>query len=373
MNRRVVITGIGPVTTFGSGREALRDVLRSGPPATDSGTERPSVVCNLEAGGSDRRLRHVDRLGRLALAAARLGIEDSGLEARPELEAMGVSVGSGLGCLATNAQYLRGILSKGARFGNPIVFQNTVSNAAAGYVSATWGLGGPTATYCSGSMAGLEALEFAVYRVADGSCDGMLVVSAEELSPWLAEAYAATGELSRAGVGRPLDRGRDGVVLTEGACALVIESHAQAEHRNARVYAEVASLGRASLEGASTAAVDLPDVVFAGANGSRKRDRQEARGLRRLLGAAGAAVPVSCPKGALGETVGSSGGFGVAAAALALWSGEVPPTANLLESDRELSLNAVSRVPLALEPKVALASALDGDGGLFTTLLRKCA
>lgn len=389
MTQRVVITGIGPLSSGARGRQAFWDLLGGSEDAARRPFEAPGAIGDLKTGADDRRLRNVDRVSRLGLAAAALAIEDAGLGPESDgLHDMGVAFGSGFGCVATNAEYLRGILTKGPRFGNPVVFQNTVPNAAAGYISVAWELCGPTATFCSGAVAGLEAFEFAAHQIAEERCAGMLVVAAEELSPWLGEFFCSRGELSTGGEPRPFDRRRDGVVLGEGACGLFVESLAHATGRGARVYAEVLSSSRASDSMGEKAAAlgpavdralalagiggDHLDAVFAGASGSIERDICEAYGLRRSLGRRADEIPVSCPKGALGETVGGSGCFGLAAAALSLWTGQVPPTTNLREPDPTLGLNLVCGSPQRRHPQTAMVSIVGDDSNAFATVLRRC-
>ncbi len=384
---RVVITGIGPLTARSSGREEFWQSLCAGELA-------PSSVAGLRVrderivSTDEPKLRHADRVSRLALTVVGLALADAGMETGGDcLGETGIAFGSGFGCVASNAEYLHTILTRGPRFGNPVVFQNTVPNAGTGYASVSFGLRGPTATFCSGELAGFEALEFGVQQVAEGMAPAMVAGGAEELSSWVTEFFNARGEISPSGAARPFGRRRDGVVLGEGGCALLVEERGQAERRGARIYAEVLAIGGGGAGGGPVSAAvvsavgralrdcglagDDLDLVFSSGSGSVERDLQEAEGLREVLGERSRGVPVICPKGALGETVGGSGGLLVAAASLALWSGQVPPTIRSVEPDPELYRNPLDGEALDLEPRLALVSALGEDGNAFAAVLRR--
>src|SRR4029079_5692474 len=108
-----------------------------------------------------------------------------------EPEDVGIAFGTGYGCLAANVEYLQGVLQRGSRLGNPVVFQNTVPNAATGYVSVAQALRGPPATFSSGATAGLLALDFAYQQIAEGHVQTMIVVSADCVCPQLEDDFAA--------------------------------------------------------------------------------------------------------------------------------------------------------------------------------------
>jgi len=328
------------------------------------------------------------RLGRLAVAAAAFALEDAELElADLDGDDVGVAFGTGYGCLAANLEYLEGIVARGSRLGNPVVFQNTVPNAAAGYVAIAHGIRGPNATFSSGWIAGLEALDFSVQQIFENQVHTMIVTSADHLCSPLIEGFANRGQISRDGVPRPLDRGRDGTVLSEGACALLLEELGSARRRGAPIYAEVLGLGHSSDPGddasrALAAAVDQalgeadvepPQIqaVFSGANGSLDGDLRESRGLWKALGGHAARVPTTCPKSVLGETLGSGGTFAAAVASLALSGGRVPATAHYREPDPECGLNVQTEASPRLRPETALVSLIGDDGGALAAVLQR--
>lgn len=386
----VVVTGLGPVSPVAAGREPFWRLFREHVEGQSRVPAAGAMRADDELLDGAPRFRHMDTLSRLVLAAVALAIADAGLEpAEDGGGEVGIALGTGYGCLAANVEYLQGIRERGQRFGNPVVFQNTVPNAAAGYASVAHGLRGPTATFSAGLTAGLEALDFAFRQVAEQRVPAMVVVSADQFFPQIAETFGRQGRLSPGGVARPLDRGRDGTVLSEGGCALVLEELESARRRGARVYAELCGTGQSgtgpgaasgavklaveqALAGAGTASHDV-GAVFCGASGAREADREESRGLVEALGARAAIAPSTCPKSLLGETLGSGGTFAVALAALALSSGWVPPTAHYREADPECALNVQAGAARRLHPRNALVLGLGDEGGAHAALLRRCA
>jgi 3-oxoacyl-(acyl-carrier-protein) synthase len=389
MQQRVVVTGVGPVSPAAVGEgefwRLFREHVEGRSPAPAAGA-LPATAPALDV----RRFRHADTLTRLVLGAVALALGDAGLEpATGGDEGVGIALGTGFGCLAANLEYLHGILARGARFGNPVIFQNTVPNASTGYASIAHGLRGPTATFSAGLTAGLEALDFAFRQVAERRVPAMVVVSADQFFPQLTEVSGIQGRLSPSGVPRPLDRERDGTVLSEGSCALVLEELGWARSRGARIHAELGGTGQAgggpqeavealrtaivqALTGAAVARDDV-GVVFCGASGAREEDRAESLGLVDALGLHAAVVPATCPKSLLGETLGSGGTFAAALAALTLGSGWVPPTAHYRQADPECALNVQSGAARRLDPATALVLGLGEQGGAQAVVLRRCA
>jgi 3-oxoacyl-(acyl-carrier-protein) synthase len=385
VSHQVVITGIGPLTPFTAEAAELWELIRS------AETEHLSVAsdCRVSAGATVSpapQLRQMDRLGRLALTAAESAIYDARLSLETiDPEAIGIAVGSGYGCLSTNADYLAGIRERGPRRGNPIVFQNTVSNAATGYLSIAKDIRGPNATMCSGWIAGLEALDFGIYQIAEGRAETMIVGSADQLFPALLDGFQARGNVSASRRPRPYDRHRDGMVLSEGSCFLILEELEHARRRNARIYAEVAAMGHRSTGNGNAPqalgeAVLLAlreadgspgevDVIVSGASGAHS-DCWEGQALAHKLGRRVEEVSMMFPKAALGETMATAGPLGVALAAMALYNGGVPAVEAPAYYDPECHLR-VRSTAADRAPELALVSLLDDDGNAATAVLRR--
>lgn len=394
MSRGIVISGLGAVCPRAAGREALWELFpRDGseppgprgavPPALERIPE--SVLGQLPAPP-----RHMDRFGRLLLAATTLALEDSGLKAAAEDPLRtGIAMGSGYGCLATNEEYLAGILERGPRYGNPVVFQNTVTNAATGAISVVHDLRGPNVTLCSGWAAGLEALDFGCQQIEEGLAARMVVGSADTPSERLVAGMSLQGWLSPHGTALPFSEDSDGTRVSEAACTLVLEERSQARARGAHVYAEVAGTGRrggpvdqqsrtlARAVGDAVRAAGIePEqlgAVFSGANGRRDFDGREGRALREALGAWASRVPVTCPKSVLGETFSAAGPLAVLLGALALDTGWIPGMPGGTHPASASPFNLVSGASRRLAPEWVLITALGDEGSALAVVLRRSA
>ncbi|QSQ25960.1 beta-ketoacyl synthase [Pyxidicoccus parkwayensis] len=394
MSRGIVISGLGALCPRAAGRKALWDLFpRDGsepllprgaiPPALE---RIPEPVLELLPAPP----RHMDRLGRLLLAATTLALEDSRLgSAAGDPLRTGIAMGSGYGCLPTNEEYLEGILERGSRYGNPVVFQNTVTNAATGSISVVHDLRGPNATLCSGWAAGLEALDFGCQQLEEGLAARMVVGSADTPSKRLVEGMSLQGWLSPHGTALPFAEDSDGTRVSEAACTLVLEEVSQARARGAHLYAEVAGTGRRGgplEEQARTLARAVSDAVhaariepeqlgavFSGANGRRDFDGCEGRALREALGPWASRVPVTCPKSVLGETFSAAGPLAVLLGALALDTGWVPGTPRGTIPASASPFNLVAGASRRLEPEWVLITALGDEGSALAVVLRRSA
>lgn len=330
---RVVVTGIGTISPLGLGREELVRGLREGRAATPF--EPRAFVPPMT-------LRRLDRSGALALAAGALACRDAGIEAGKE-PALGVIVGAGGIGIETTGAFFRGVSESGPAAASPLLFPNTVPNAAAGQIAIALGAGGPNATFAARGVAAEAALACAASLIEMGRAEVLLAGGVAETSEFLVEGYRTYRALSKTGRARPFDRRRDGAVLGEGATFLVLESEARARARGARIYAVLAAAVEGAVETPSVNRypVDareyadfLPRVeperawIHSCASGARALDRIEAEALAARFSRA----PVSSIKGAGGESM-AAGALRAAASCLAIAERFIPPTFGLDEPE----------------------------------------
>lgn len=366
MKRAVVVTGIGVLSAFGVGTEPFWTGLSSGrcplvardgvPVGTVEGLDAKAFVRT--AGG-----RRIDHASLMALAAARLALADAGLET-PLPTRTGLALGSSLGNVRETVPFMDRVFDRGA--GNPLVFPNMVMNAALSYASIELGITGPTVMTSDGEIAGETAVGWAMRAIADGTIDVCLAGGVDEMADVLLSVLQANGGLTR-GTARPLDEHADGRALGEGSAVLILESREHAVARGARIYAEIASVtvfgAPAPLRGypddpvalARRAPLDGADLVVAAATGLPGLDRVEASML-----AASARVPVTAPRGALGD-FGAAGSLAIAAAALSLHDGRVPPTVGCRLPARE-GLDVIVGEARAYRPRTAVVSGIARGG-----------
>jgi 3-oxoacyl-[acyl-carrier-protein] synthase II len=344
VNDAVAVTGLGVVSAFGhgvgpfwEGLTAGRSPLRAAERAALDGVGLVGEVPALEVRAFARTPlgRRIDRPSLLALAACRLALADAGEPlAATAAERTGLALGSGLGNLGETTVFLDRLFARGT--GNPLVFPNLVMNAPLSYVSIELGVTGPTAFVTEQEASGEAAVACGAQLVADGAVDVCLAGGADEYHAILGEVLRDAGALAR-GAPRPLDATADGSCPGEGAAVLVLEPLSRARARGARVYARLTphpgfavpapvhgwARDPGPLGDALAPLVAGTDAVIAAASGQPALDVLEAAALARAVGRR--AVAVTAPRAATGD-FGAAGALAVAAGALTVHHGVVPPT-----------------------------------------------
>lgn len=409
----MVITGLGVVAPGGVGVKAFWAGITAGRTATrlitafDASGFRSRMAAEVDFGPaqtelSHRQVRRLDRATQFALVATRESWSDSGLEPGQLNPArVGVSLGSAVGCTCRlESEYL--VLSDTGRewvlddgYASPHLYDYFMPGSMAAEVACEVNAQGPVTVVSAGCTSGLDALGHAADLIREGSADVMVAGGTEApISPITVACFDAIKATSpsnddAAHALRPFDRNRNGFVLGEGAAILVLESLEHARARDARIYAEVtgfASRGNAfhmtglrpdgaEMAAAITAALgesglpaDAIDYVNAHGTATKQNDRHETAALKRSLGDHAYRIPVSSIKSMIGHSLGAIGSIEIAACALAIDQGIVPPTANLYEPDPELDLDYV---PLEAREKHldAVLSVGSGFGGFQSAMV----
>jgi 3-oxoacyl-[acyl-carrier-protein] synthase II len=377
----VAVTGIGVVSAFGVGTDRFWDGLLAGrcpcmPDATGVPVGRvdgldPRAFVRTAAG------RRIDHASLMALAAARLATDDAGEPSLPARTAL--IVGSAFGNLRETSPFLDRVFERGA--GNPLVFPNMVMNSALAYVSIELGITGVTAMTTDGDVSGESAIAWGARLVADGDADVCLAGAVDEVADVMTAVLGEWGGLTHESA-RPLDRAANGRALGEGAAVLVLESRERARARGARTYCEIVPhpgfAVPSSIHGHPRDAapivrrlrplVEGVDVVVAAASGLPVLDALEARVLAETVGSQAA---VFAPRGALGD-FGAAGALAVAAAAMSLHDGRVPPTVGCRLPARE-ALDVVIDAPRAARPRAVLVNGLARGGSCRPLRLERAA
>jgi 3-oxoacyl-[acyl-carrier-protein] synthase II len=408
--RRAVVTGIGAVTPIGHGAEGLWAGMlanRSAIRAIDrfDASPFPSRIAaqiddfvpadHLDA----RRARRLDRFSQLTVAAARMAVEHARL---PMLDGRadrtGIWIGSALGGVAFGEEQHANYLAHGARGVAPTLATAVFGGAGASNVAIDLGIHGPAVGNANSCASGAVAIGQALHAIRDGSVDVALAGGAEApLAPLTLGAFAMIRVLSSrneepATASRPFDAGRDGFVMSEAACVLVLEEADAAERRGATILAEVAGYGAstdayhltAPLPTGEAAALAVKTAlrdagvgpneigyVNAHASSTQLNELAEAKALHLALGENAARVPVSGTKGLYGHPLGASGALEAAITAMALDRGLLPGTCNLQTLDARCDLN-VMREPCPARPSAALSTSF-GFGGMNAALILRSA
>ncbi|MEM7482149.1 MAG: beta-ketoacyl synthase N-terminal-like domain-containing protein [Acidobacteriota bacterium] len=358
-NRRteVVVTGLGLVGSEGigpgplaaalaAGRGARRPMGPFGPiPRRPNGPTHAATMTDepLRRWVPPLVGRRMSPPSRFALAAARLALEDAGLEPSEAADpATGVALATSFGPMSFTQRLLDQVFDEGPEAASPFLFTECVANAPAAQVSIQCRLAGPNHTLCQREAGPLLALARGAQELRSGRAERMLVGVAEEVTPLIFAVLERFRALARPlpdlpEAARPFDRRRNGFTASEGAAVLVLESADAAASRGAIPRVRLAAWGSAFdptagqsgwgrghgelaaaiARGLDRSGVPLSSIgrVVSGASGSRAGDRLEGRVLRALMEHHGlaAAVPILAPKGVTGEY---GGGF-LAAALLA--------------------------------------------------------
>lgn len=413
MNRRVVITGIGVVAPGGTGTKPFWELLSAGRTATrritffDPSPFRSQVAaeCDFDPareGLSPQQIRRMDRAAQLAVVSARESVGDSGLELHAlDPARTGVMIGSAVGCtMGLEEEYV--VVSDGGRrwqvdqtYTVPQLFNYFVPSSISAEVAWDVAVEGPVATVSTGCTSGLDSVGYAVELIQEGSADVMVAGATDApISPITVACFDAIKATTPrnddpAGAARPFDRTRNGFVLGEGSAVFVLEEIEHARGRGAHVYAEIAGFasrcnafhmtglrsdGREMAEAIrvamaqAAAAPEEVDYINAHGSGTVQNDRHETSAFKRSLGEHAYRIPVSSIKSMIGHSLGAIGSLEIAACALAIEHGIVPPTANLREPDPECDLDYV---PLeAREHRVrTVLSVGSGFGGFQSAMV----
>jgi 3-oxoacyl-[acyl-carrier-protein] synthase II len=404
MSHRVVITGLGVVSSIGVGQDAfwqnclhgisgIKPVQRFDVSSYRSrqGAELPEI--DFKAFIKPSNLRRMDRIGKIVVSAVRLAFDDSGLNLKEEdSNRIGISIGTGLGSSDTVDQFFRSLLKEGPTGAAPLLFQTAVPNAITSHCAIEYGIKGVNITFSHKESSTEMALTFAYHLLREGRGDIILAGGGDELSEPLYHVYSMLGALSPGrGKGaegmRPFSRDRNGIVLGEGSGILVLERLEHANGRGAKIYAEMTGVGlsgstngllRYDLRGDSIAKAmalaakepDTVDYISAAANSTPDLDRAEVCAIKKVFKERTKEISVSSLKSMLGEFDGS-GGIRTCGAALSLYYGMIPPTINTSQLDPECDLNAVLGQSRKAEIRSALLNSCSNGGSTISLWLKR--
>ena len=405
--RRVAITGIGAVTPIGIGEEGLWRGLREGRSAVRSLTRfDPSIfrshnaaeINDFDAGDfmEKKRAKRLDRFGQLAVASAKMALEDAGIDmAAEDRERVGANMGTALGGIAYAEEQLGNFLQGGLRSVDPLLALSVFGGAASCNVAIEFGAQGVNSTNAMSCASGTIAIGDGFRAVRDGYADVMIAGGSEApLAPLCYGAFALIRAMSTRNddpthASRPFDRDRDGFVMGEGAAVLVLEEWDRAVARGARIYAELLGYGMsndahhmtAPLPGGAQAAkamqralddahVSPHEIGYVNAHGSSTplNDPTETQAVKRVFGDHAPKLQVSGTKGYYGHALGASGAIETAICAQVLAKEWLPPTVNLRTADDACDLALIRGEGRAAGVEHVLTNSF-GFGGINAALV----
>ena len=399
---RVVVTGVGIVSPLGSEIAQFWSRLCAGEsgvaPATSFDTASFSSSLVAEVLDFDpitilgaKLSRRTDRVTQFGLIAASQAWSDSGLDiAMGITDDVGVCAGTSVGGLGTAFRTHDLVREGNLRRISPFTMSATFANALSGEISIALGVTGPSESISNGCSSTASAMVRAAELIRNGECRAVVVTGAEApLHPTIFAAMEAGGMLAPDNGGRvrdlprPFDARRCGIVMGEGAGAIILEDFRHALQRGARIYGEFVGSGvscdaysmfkpradgmlaQLAIEKAIQAAgwnAPQVDYINACGLGTRDLDQIETLAIKNALGDDAGRIPISSLKGALGHAFAASGIFQVIASLLSMRDGLIPPTLNLSESDPECDLGYIRNMHWAPNLQRVLVNSF-GFGG----------
>lgn len=409
MTKRVVITGVGLISSVGIGTEANWAALRAGEvgigPITHFDASAFASRIGGEVKGFDplqfvekKEVKKLDVFIQFAIAASQFAVDDASLAITAEnADRVGVFIASGIGGFSTIEREHFELINGGPRRISPFFIPASIINLAAGHVSIRFGAKGPNLATCTACTASAHAIGESFEIIRRGDADVMIAGGSEmAITPMGVGGFASMRALSTRNdepqrASRPFDKDRDGFVIGEGAGIVILESLDVALARGAKIYAEVVGYGLSSdayhltgqppdadgavrsMQMAIRKAGIAPEAIsYINAHGTSTpiNDPTETLAVKRTFGDHAYRLAMSSTKSMTGHLLGAAGGLEAGITALAVRDQIAPPTANLDEPDPACDLDYVPKVARPMAIEYALSNSF-GFGGTNGTLILK--
>ncbi|MFC1566886.1 beta-ketoacyl-ACP synthase II [bacterium] len=410
MKKRIVITGMGVVTSIGLTVEKYWDSLINGKSGIGNITFFDASAYTVKICGEVKdfdptnyidlkKIRKMDRFVQFAMAAGKMAIEDSSLNLDEEDRSrIGVIIGSGIGGINVIEREHKHLLDKGPRKVSPFLIPMLIINIAGGEFAIAHGLKGPNYGITSACASGTHAIGDALRLMRYGDADVMIAGGTEAaISPLGVAGFCSIKALSTNNenpqqASRPFDKNRDGFVMGEGAGIVVLETLEHAKKRGAKIYAEVGGYGASddayhitapepTAEGSiksmktaiSDADISIDEIDYINAHGTSTyfNDKTETFAIKQVFGEKAYNIPVSSTKSMTGHLLGAAGAVEIIASVMSINTNIIHPTINYEEKDPECDLDYVPNKARKVENINAALSNSLGFGGHNATLVIK--
>ncbi len=402
---RVVVTGIGIITSVGTGIDAYWEGLLSGRSGIGSITrfDATDYPCKVAAEVKDfdaakymdpKEAKRNDRYTHFAVAASRMALQDANLDPKApgalDPARFGVIIGSGIGGMETIEKQSRALFEHGPRKISPFMIPSLIANIASGVVAIEFGAQGINFAVVSACATGTHAIGEAMRHLRNGFSDVILAGGSEAAITALGfggfcamRAMATSYNDTPQRASRPFDKNRDGFVMGEGSGVLVLETEEHARKRGARIYCELAGyagtcdayhitspdtsgsgLARCLKNAMLDASVKPEEVDYINAHGTSTayNDKFETLAIKNVFGDHARKLMISSTKSMTGHLLGAAGAIEAAACIKTIQTGQVPPTINYETPDPDCDLDYVPNTKREAPVKVALSNNL-GFGG----------
>ncbi|MFA6402759.1 MAG: beta-ketoacyl-ACP synthase II [Salinivirgaceae bacterium] len=397
--RAVVVTGIGIFTSIGStradfwnsliaGKSGIHRIQSFDPQGHKSQIASEVLTYKPEDYFDRKEARKMSRGSQFAASAAIEAVKDAGLDLNNEDRLrIGCVIGSAGGDFYHIEDQHARFLKMGPGSVNPLTVPRVIPNMPVCTASMVLGLHGPTLGVTAACATGTHSIGIALGLLRGGMADVILAGGSEaSLTPLVLDAYASMGVLSTSNLvpekaSRPFDLNRDGFVIGEGACVLVLETFEHAQKRGAKILASLRGFGMtadaygiaapepnglwaatAMQLAVKDANLSMDDIGYVNAHGTSTKvnDKTEALAIKKAFNDRN--IPVSSTKSMIGHTLGAAGAIEAAATLLAVHHGILPPTINYETHDPECDLDVIPNKSRAVNINAAISNSF-GFGG----------
>ena len=410
MQRRVVVTGIGLVTSLGIGTDATWAALLAGTsgagPITKFDATSFSTRFACEVKGFDplafvgkKDVKKMDVFIQFAIAASQCAMDDSGLAiTAANAPEVGVCIGSGIGGFRTIEDEHTALVNGGPRKISPFFIPASIINLASGQVSIRFGAKGPNLATCTACSASAHAVGDSYEIIRRGDADVMITGGSEAaITPMSVGGFGALRALSTRNdeptrASRPFDKDRDGFIIGEGSGIVILEELEHARARGARIYAEIIGYGmsgdayhitapsedgdgavRVMTKALKKAGLQPSDIDYVNAHGTSTpfNDKLETLALKRTFGDHARRLAISSTKSMTGHLLGAAGGLEAGISALSIHHQVAPPTINLESADPECDLDYVPHTARPMAIRHVLSNSFGFGGTNAALVLRR--
>lgn len=411
MRRRVVITGLGVITSLSenldefwdglcAGRSGIGAITRWDPTKYPTRFGGECTAFDVTKYGVDfREAKRLDRFAQFGLAASVNAVKDSGIDFKQEDSfRCGVIIGSGIGGIETLEEQNRILVQRGPGRVSPFTVPRLMVNAASGNVSIMYGINGPNTAVATACATGLNAVGDAARLIQYDMAEVMIAGGAEAalcelgLASFCAARALSTRNDEPQRASRPWDKDRDGFVMGEGAGVVVLEEYEHAKKRGARIYAELIGYGMTGdahhitaphEDGRGAAAAmnlamkdaglspDLIQYISAHGTSTPLGDLAETKAMKASFGAHAKKLAVTSIKSMVGHLLGAAGGAAAVSTALSVYRNLLTPTINLETPDPECDLDYTPNRARDMKLDYAMVNSFGFGGHNASIVLKK--
>ena len=407
---RVVITGIGCFSPLGhdidttwqnliDGKSGITEITLFD--ASNLETRIAAEVKDFDVNNYIERKvsRRMDRFSQMSVAASMQAVKQSGIEINSDNEdQIGIIIGSGIGGLTTLYNQTKVLVEQGPSRVSPFLVPMMISDMAAAQVSITLGIKGVNLCTTSACSSSSDAIGVAYELLKRGDAQAAISGGSEAIiNPLGIASFSALKALSTRNdspqeASRPFDADRDGFVIGEGACALILETLDHAQTRGANILAEIIAYGasgdafhitapdengdgavRAMRQALNKAGIEPKDIDYINAHGTSTQlnDKVETMAVKKVFGEEAYKTPMSSTKSMTGHLIGAAGAMEAAICTMVIQNGIIPPTINLQTPDEECDLDYVPKVARKADVTTTLSNSFGFGGHNSVLILRK--